>query len=148
LGGSRFEGDGSDAVADGDGGFGAWLGGQLAERGWSQNALAARLEPAGAPGSKQSHVSKWLHGQRHPSRRSCVALATALGFPPAVVLARAGHRPRAGEDDGPSAAHIIALVRATPEDRLQHLIPLLERLLGPDADVPPLAEPATADAAD
>ncbi len=110
--------------------FGIWLARELAQRRWTQTELAARLAPfAAGTGSKQSHVSKWLHGQRHPGRRSCAAIAAALGVPLATVLAQAGRAQPDGLDDGPVCTRLVALVRSLPEERLARVALDVEHLL-------------------
>ena len=131
-GGLNASGGGRDASlpASPDLSFGEWLREELQHRGWTQVALAERMPMDRDLMSKQSHVSKWLRNERRPSPKSCAVIAAALELPLDELLTRAGHRgvdmKMPDEGTSPVRDHLISLIAQTPEDRLQHLVPLFE----------------------
>lgn len=64
--------------------FGEWLAAELKERNWSRNELGRRAKV------DSGLVSRWVKGERTPSRRSCEDIAAALGLPVQIVLEAAG----------------------------------------------------------
>jgi transcriptional regulator with XRE-family HTH domain len=117
--------------------FGEWLRGELTARGWTQTAFASRLPVSRGVESKQSHVSKWLRDERRPSPHSCVLIAKALDLPLYDVLMKAGHheldivlssQPEQATPQGSVREQLISLIYKMPEDRLQHLLPLVEMI--------------------
>jgi transcriptional regulator with XRE-family HTH domain len=120
-----------------NGAFGDWLREELAERGWTQTAFASRLPVSRGVESKQSHVSKWLRNERRPSPHSCALIAKALDLPLHEVLVMAGHHELDMEltsqhemlsQPGNVRDQLISLIYKTPEERLQHLLPLVQMI--------------------
>lgn len=67
--------------------FVAWLTRELNERGWSNSELARRSELV------PSTISMVISGRAKPGWEFCLGVARALGFPPEMVLRRAGLLP-------------------------------------------------------
>lgn len=82
LGTIRYDQPMSDALT-----FGEWLLDELDNRGLKQRQFAEKL------GVAPQTVSQWVTNTNPPTRRSCMLIARALGFPLVEVEERAGRRP-------------------------------------------------------
>lgn len=62
--------------------FGAWLAGELRERGWSASEMARRMDIA------PERVSQYRRGDRRPDAEAVYRMAKAMGVSADVILAR------------------------------------------------------------
>lgn len=108
--------------------FGTWLGQQLKRHEWTQADLARKS------GLTQGRISDWLNDKRRPNPASCDKLADALGESVDVVLAMAGHRPHAYDQDTPDQAAMISLIRKIrwTTDREEQIRSLLATMVAQD----------------
>ena len=92
-----------------------WLLAEIAARGWSGNELARRT------GVSSSAMSNLLNRQNRPAWETCIGIASALGYPPELVLRKAGLLPPwAGQDDQ-AIQEVREIMRRLPDDRRQQL---------------------------
>lgn len=74
--------------------FGLWLEAEIYKR-WPDVKEFTRLS-----GVSDTSVLNWINHGAQPYRKTCYAIARALGIAPAEVLERAGHRVEAVDTEG------------------------------------------------
>ena len=82
-----------------------WLETQMRARDWGVSEVARRL------GTHPGTVSRWTQGGMRPNPEWVRALAVIFDADEDELLALAGHRSRAGTDDAPELAHLVAKMR-------------------------------------
>lgn len=97
------------------GDFVDWLYAELAARGWSNSELARRV------GVTASAMSRITNRQVQASFETCVGIAQALGYPPEMVLRKAGLLPDWPGHDDEAINEVREVMRRLADDRRQQL---------------------------
>ena len=96
-----------------------WLNRELGERSWSKSELARKS------GRVPSTVSKILNGQNKPGIDFCVGVAQAFGYPPEVVLRKAGIIPIPPSEKNPRYRQLIEIASYLESEELENAVEYL-----------------------
>lgn len=92
-----------------------WLLAEITARGWSGNELARRT------GVSSAAMSNLLNRQNRPALETCIGIAEALGYPPELVLRKAGLLPPLPGTDDQAIQEVREIMRRLPDSRRQQL---------------------------